>query len=143
MDGKEGDTGMPRLLGQEEAEDNPLGRQEVFAWVKQQYGTEPDYPWQDGNAVLRHKRNRKWYGLVMEVGREKLGLTGYGTAEVINLKCNPDLIGSLRERPGFHPAYHMNKEQWISVRLDGSVTEGEIKDLIDLSYGLTEPKKKR
>ncbi len=26
MDGKEGDTGMPRLLGQEEAEDNPMGR---------------------------------------------------------------------------------------------------------------------
>ena len=42
MDGKEGDTGMPRRLGQEEAEDNPMGRQEVFAWVKQQYGTEPD-----------------------------------------------------------------------------------------------------
>lgn len=142
MDGKEGGTGMPPLFGHGEAEDNPMGRQEVFAWVKQQYGTEPDYPWQDGNAVLRHKRNRKWYGLVMEVGREKLGLTGDGTAEVINLKCNPDLIGSLRERPGFHPAYHMNKEQWISVRLDGSVPEGEIKDLIDLSYGMTEPKKK-
>ena len=115
MDGKEGGIGMPPLFGHGEAEDNPMGRQEVFAWVKQQYGTEPDYPWQDGNAVLRHKRNRKWYGLVMEVGREKLGLTGYGTAEVINLKCNPDLIGSLRERPGFHPAYHMNKEHWLSL----------------------------
>lgn len=117
------------------------GGKQIFAWVEQEYGTEPDYPWQDGNAVLRHKGNRKWYGLVMEVAREKLGLTGKGTAEIINLKCDPGLIGSLRGRPGFHPAYHMNKENWISVRLDGSVPEEEIKGLIELSYKLTGPKK--
>ena len=120
-----------------------MDRQQVFAWVKQQYGTEPDYPWQDGNAVLRHKENQKWYGLIMEVGREKLGLAGGKTAEIINLKCDPDLIGSLREQPGFHPAYHMNKEKWVSVRLDGSVPEEEIKNLIDVSFKLTEPKKKK
>lgn len=120
-----------------------MDRQQIFAWVKQQYGTEPDYPWQDRNVVLRHKENQKWYGLIMEVGRGKLGLAGGGTVEVINLKCDPDLIGSLRERPGFHPAYHMNKEKWVSVRLDGSVPEEEIKNLIDVSCKLTGPKKKK
>ena len=49
-------------------------RQDIFAWVKKRYGTEPDYPWNDGNAVLRHKENNKWFALIMEVGRDRLGL---------------------------------------------------------------------
>lgn len=118
-----------------------MNRQEIFQWVKEQYGTEPDYPWQDANAVLRHKKNRKWYGLIMRVGRDKLGLSGTGETEVLNLKCDPELIGFLRTRPGFLPAYHMNKSQWISVLLDDSVSGEEIRNLIRMSYGLTEPKK--
>lgn len=50
-----------------------MTRQEVFSWCKQQYGTEPEYPWNDWNVVLRHTDNQKWYGLIMEVGRNKLG----------------------------------------------------------------------
>ena len=95
-----------------------MTRQQLFQWMKRRYGVEPDYPWADENAVLRHRDNNKWFALVMEVGREKLGMDGDGTAEIINLKCQPALIGSLRERDGFHPAYHMNKDQWLSVRLD-------------------------
>ncbi|QNM06328.1 MmcQ/YjbR family DNA-binding protein [Qiania dongpingensis] len=119
-----------------------MNRQEVFEYVKQQYGTEPDYPWKDWNAVLRHKDNSKWYGVVLKVGRDKLGLSGEETIDVLNVKCDPVLIGSLRTQPGFHPAYHMNKEKWISVRLDGSAPGDEIKSLIAMSYELTGIKKK-
>ncbi len=119
-----------------------MSRQEIFRWVKRQYGTEPDYPWQDDNAVLRHRKNRKWYGLIMGVGRHGLGLSGEGEAEVLNVKCDPELIGALRTQPGFLPAYHMNKAQWISILLDGTVPEKEIRNLLDMSYGLTEPKKR-
>lgn len=31
----------------------------------------------------------------------------------------------------------MNKKRWISIRLDGSAAETDIKELIDLSYELT------
>ena len=37
-----------------------MTRQELFTWVRQQYGTEPEYPWHDRNAVLRHNDNNKW-----------------------------------------------------------------------------------
>lgn len=37
-----------------------MTRQELFDWCRQQYGTEPDYPWNDWNAVLRHTDNNKW-----------------------------------------------------------------------------------
>ncbi|MEY8332104.1 MmcQ/YjbR family DNA-binding protein [Lachnospiraceae bacterium 47-T17] len=120
-----------------------MTRQQLFQWMKRRYGVEPDYPWADENAVLRHRDNNKWFALVMEVGREKLGMDGDGTAEIINLKCQPALIGSLRERDGFYPAYHMNKDQWLSVRLDGSVADDELKSLIDLSFELTQKKQKK
>lgn len=63
--------------------------------------------------------------------------------DVINLKCDPELIGSLRLKSGFHAAYHMNKEKWISIRLDGSVVDSEIKSLIELSFELTRDGKKK
>lgn len=119
-----------------------MNRQQLFDYVKRKYGTVPDYPWFDGNAVLRHTDNRKWYGLVMAVGRDKLNLSGEGTVDVLNVKCDPMLGGLLRQREGFHPAYHMNKEKWLTIRLDGSVADEEIGNLIDLSYGLTRRKKK-
>ncbi len=120
-----------------------MTKQEVFEYCRQQYGTEPDYPWQDGNAVLRHRDNNKWYGLVMEVERDKLGMSGDGEVNVLNVKCDPALAGSLRMQPGFFPAYHMNKEKWLSILLEGPQPDDEVKRLIDLSYQLTEAKKKR
>ena len=72
-----------------------------------------------------------------------LGLSGDGTVDVLNVKCDPMLAGSLRQQDGFHPAYHMNKDKWLSVRLDGSAPDNEIKSLIDLSYDLTAAKNKK
>ena len=38
-----------------------MTRQELFTWIRQQYGTEPEYPWHDWNAVLRHNDNNKFH----------------------------------------------------------------------------------
>lgn len=35
------------------------------------------------------------------------------------------------------PAYHMNKKNWVSVRLDGELPDAMIEDLIDMSRRLT------
>ena len=114
-----------------------MTRQEVFDYVRQRYGTEPDYPWMDTNAVLRHADSKKWYAVILEVRRDKLGLNGSGMVDVLNVKCDPILIGSLRLKPGLHPAYHMNKDKWLTIRLDDSVSPAEIQDLIEMSYELT------
>ena len=42
-----------------------MTREEVFDYCRQQYKTEPDYPWKDYNAVLRHSDNNKWYGFLL------------------------------------------------------------------------------
>ena len=66
-----------------------MTRKEGFEYCRQQYKTEPDYPWHDWNAVLRHSDNGKWYGLVMEVDRGKIGLDGEGEVDILNVKCDP------------------------------------------------------
>ena len=40
------------------------------------------------------------------------------------------------------PAYHMNKEHWNTVRLDGDVPEEELRAMLDHSWELTKPKRK-
>ena len=51
-----------------------MTREELFQWVKQEYGTEAEYPWKDSNAVLRRADNDKWYGVILSVAGSKLGL---------------------------------------------------------------------
>lgn len=117
----------------------PSCRVQVFRYAAEQYGTLPEYPWArlPDHAVLRRQNNRKWFALLMPVGRDKLGLPGDGMVDVLNVKCDPLLTGALRREPGILPAYHMNKDKWISVLLDGTVPQEEIFRLIDLSYQLT------
>ena len=94
---------------------------------------EPDYPWMDTpeSAVFRHPGNRKWFALVTTVSRSKLGLPGQQPVDIVNLKCDPLLIGSLRMEPGFYPAYHMNKDNWITAALDGSAPDDTIRMLLE------------
>lgn len=120
-----------------------MTRQELFDWCRQKYGTEPDYPWNDKNAVLRHTDNNKWYGVVLEVDQRKLGLTDEGIVDILNVKCDPVMIGSLRMQSGFYPAYHMNKDKWISIMLERPEADETIKDLLSLSYELTKGKSKK
>lgn len=119
-----------------------MTRRDLFEWVKEKYQTDAEYPWNDWNAVLRHSDNGKWYGVVLEVKREKLGLPGDGEEDVLNVKCDPVMIGVFRQQDGFFPAYHMNKEHWISILLDHPELDGSIKNLLQMSYELTEKNKK-
>lgn len=118
-------------------------RDELSAYIADQYGVEPDYPWMDNNCVFRHRENNKWFAVILEVPSDKLGLPSKEALDVLNLKCDPLLAGAMRTQPGFHPAYHMNKEKWISIRLDGTVPLEQIVNYLAISYDLTGLKKKK
>lgn len=115
------------------------GRQAILDYAQASYATVPDYPWgQDaGAAVLRHATTRKWYCLVLTVKPQKIGLQGEGTIDIMNIKCRPEWIGALRQSKGFLPAYHMNKEHWLTVLLDGTVPDEHLTQLLDDSFALT------
>ncbi len=79
----------------------------------------------------------------MRIPSEKLGLAPDGTADILNVKCSPLETGSLRQKPGIFPAYHMNKTHWITILLDGTLPEPELFWLLDESYTLTMPKPRK
>ena len=53
-----------------------------------------------------------------------------------NFKIVPKELPGLLKKPGYLPAYHMNKKSWVTVILDGTVPLTEIKKLLDKSYTL-------
>lgn len=122
-----------------------MERREIEQYIFDTYSVEPDYPWMDTpeSAVFRHAGNRKWFALVTAVSKSKLGLQEQAPLDIVNLKCDPILIGSLRMEHGFFPAYHMNKDKWITAALDGSAPDDTIKMLLEMSYQATAPKHRR
>lgn len=119
-----------------------MKRGEWKEYIAGTYGVELDFPWArfPNHMVFRHEQNRKWFALLMSIPGSKLGIPGDQTVDILNLKCDPLLTGSLRREPGFYPAYHMNKETWITAALDGSAEEERIKQLLHMSFYLTAPK---
>ena len=110
----------------------------VLAYAAAQYGVEPEHLWLKApdHAVLRRADSRKWFALLGELARGKLGLVGEGCVRMMVVKCEPQLVGVLRRREGILPAYHMDKGHWITVLLDGTVPPQEACALLDRSYAL-------
>ena len=111
---------------------------QVFDYVLKQYGTQPEYLWKSypDYAVLRHQDNRKWYAILMNVEKASLGLGGTGKMPVMNVKCSPEMLSLFLPQDGFLPAYHMNKNHWLTVLLDGSVDNDSILFLLNASFDL-------
>ena len=62
----------------------------------------------------------------------------------LNLKCDPEKAQILRKvYSAVLPGYHLNKEHWNTVILDGSVPETELKDMIRHSWLLVAGKLKK
>lgn len=69
------------------------------------------------------------------VPRRLLKLTGDGNIDIINVKTNDAEF--FRGVKGVLPAYHMNKNHWITILLDGTLPIKNIQNLIEMSYDLT------
>ncbi|MBE6171512.1 MmcQ/YjbR family DNA-binding protein [Enterococcus mundtii] len=95
------------------------------------FGKFPDY------IVFRHQSTGKWFGLIVSVEKDKLGIEGEGQVPLVNVKADPEIISILKKSKGYYPAYHMNKNHWISVALNGAVAEKQLFYLLKESYDLT------
>lgn len=110
----------------------------VFAYVKENYGTLPEYLWlkSPDSAIFRCTESSKWYGAVLKVKRKVIGIEEDGEIYILNIKCNPLVKDCLIKEGKAYPAYHMNKKYWVSIPLDGSLYLDEISGAIDESYQL-------
>lgn len=95
------------------------------SYLLSKHGATETYPF--GPDALVIKVAGKMFALVAE---EAEPLT-------ISLKCDPGHAQFLRStHPAVTPGYHLNKEHWNTVTLDGSIEDGEIFSYIDESYQL-------
>lgn len=116
-----------------------MDRKEVLLHIKNKYGVEPDYPWMrsPNYAILRHIDSLKWFGAIVDITEDKLGIKSNKIVDALLLKCDRIIKGSIIDNNTIFPAYHMNKEHWITVHLANSTEQDKVFNLIDLSFNLT------
>ena len=90
-------------------------RDDILKYVKDKYDSEPEYLWRrfPDYVVFRHEDNRKWYALIMDVHRDKLGLQGKDRVDILNVKMSdPFLVSSQahlrhRKRGQYHNTWDL------------------------------------
>ena len=114
-------------------------------YITEVYGVTAEYPWVSAPsfAVYRHSNNNKWFAVIMDIPKSKFGFPDNENISVVNLKCDPLLIGSIVKEDGIFSAYHMNKAYWVSVWLDGTVEREKLEWLLNLSFDLTKKTNKK
>jgi predicted DNA-binding protein (MmcQ/YjbR family) len=97
----------------------------IYTYCLDKRGSTASYPFGEGALVF--KVLDKMFALIAE---EEVPLR-------ISLKCDPEDAQALRAQyPAITGAYHMNKEHWNGVRLDGSLPGELVFEMIDHSYDL-------
>ena len=114
-----------------------MTREEVIEYVKSKYDVEPEHLWKKfpNYIIFRNPETRKWFWLIGDVDNSKIQVGWDWRTDVLNLKSDPWMIEYLRTQWWYRPAYHMNKENRISLLLWPLSTKPDtIRTLIDISY---------
>lgn len=75
--------------------------------------------------------------LVFKVMGKMFALTDVDHFASFNAKATPEDCIALREQyAGIKPGYHMNKQHWNTVAVDGSVPDAVMAELLTNSYDL-------
>ncbi len=116
-------------------------KDEYLAWLSTRFSATPDFLWPDtpDYCVFRCP-NKKWFALVMKVKYRQLGLKGEEEVWVVNIKSPVDKIPSLIDKKSIFPAWHMNKNHWITVLLTAATGFEKLCQLTEISYGLVNKK---
>lgn len=112
---------------------------EIIEYIKNKYHDDLEYLWEKtpDAAIWRNKNNSKWYGLLMKIPENKLGINSDSLVEIIDLRYPKDNIMDILKKKGIYPGYHMNKKSWITIILDNTLDTKEIYKLIDQSYEIS------
>jgi predicted DNA-binding protein (MmcQ/YjbR family) len=96
----------------------------VESWCTLQLGATVDNTFGDDTNV--HRVGSKIFAMVRTTG------DGF-----VTLKAPPEEAIALREsHPDVRPGYYMDKRHWITVDLPSSVTNDELRELVQQSYAI-------
>ena len=113
-----------------------INEQQVEHYLLSKPETSLYYPFGDDVKVFRVK-TKMFATLSLGKGNEKDTDNKMAGHYCVNLKCDPDEAVMLRDIfAAVIPGYHMNKAQWNTIILDGSIPVGEIERMIDNSFML-------
>ena len=121
-------------------------REQLFDYVKKKYKAGPEYLWKrfPDYAIFRHADNEKWFGLVMNIPKSKLGMPEEDMVDVLNVKLSdPFLVDALIQQPGYFRGYHISRGNWVTILLDGSIPFDDVCRWLDESYLTTASKQKK
>ena len=111
----------------------------ITNFIINEYNRKPEYLWEKfpNHFIFRHQDNKKWFALIANVAKEKVGINEKGNIDILNIKLNPFEVNIFKTQQGFFPAYHMNKQKWLTARLDDSVPDEILEELINNSFNET------
>ena len=114
----------------------------IAVYLKETYGTTPEFLWKKypGHGVFRNTQNQKWYGIILNIHASKI-MNEDKEIEILDVKIKPEQLEELLNKPGYYPAYHMKKKNWITLVLDETLSDEEIKQHLDESFHLSNCKK--
>ncbi len=123
---------LPELYSEVEMDQKVL----IEKYIYEKYKVKPICKWAKYpmNETFSEEYSGKWFALILNVERRRLGLEGEGTVNILNVKADSDMIMLLADTKGYMPAYHMNKLHWLTILLDGTLGLEQIKAHIDESY---------
>lgn len=111
---------------------------QIAHMIEEKYSEVADFPFKrfPNYGVFRNKMNNKWYGLVMNITKDKLTNDSKDKeekVEILDIKVEESHHAQLLKQSGFYLSYHMHKQSWITIILDGSVDNNEVMDLLEKS----------
>ena len=108
-------------------------KKEIIAFCLTLPNVYEDYPFHDDNwCVIRHRENKKVFAWIFDRDGHVW----------VNVKCDPEWRDFWRSAfESVIPAYHLNKEHWNSIILDGTIPVKDIERMVSESYDLTKGKK--
>lgn len=114
----------------------------IIRFVSKKYNDELEFLWKKfpDCAIFRRKDNNKWYGLILTVKKNQLGLPGAEKLEILDMRMEPEELEKIVDGKKYFRGYHMNKKHWCTICLDGSVPVKEIEKYIDKSYAIAAKK---
>ena len=117
---------------------NSKQTKEIIKYIKEKYNDDLEFLWEkfDNDAIWRNKKNNKWYGAILTVKESKISGGSDQLIEVLDLRYQKEDINSIVDKVKIFPGYHMNKNSWITIKLDNSIKNEKIFKLIDNSYNL-------
>ena len=122
-----------------------MNRDEFINYVQNHYSEQAERPFASDQSIVvfRHSSNRKWFAVVMTIPKCKLEYGAEGKVDIVNVKCDQNVLVDMIREDGICRAYHMNKNHWLTFTLDGRVNEETQKWLTDISFDLTSPKRRK